>query len=230
MSSTKTDILIISDIHMGTPVSRSKVLREFLEASTFRKLILNGDIFDDLDFTRLSKDDWALFDYLRKLTARKNETEVVWIAGNHDVSAFTLSRIIGIRVRAEYMFEWNGKRCLAIHGHQFDRFLYANPITSLLASWVYLFIQLIDSRQQRFSRWVKKMSKSWLRLAKEVAKGSSLYAKFLKRADYVFCGHTHREDHTDEYGSEYWNSGCWTDIPSTYITLDEHGVSSHHVN
>lgn len=230
MNGTITDILIISDIHLGTPVSRSKTLRKFLEASTFKKLILNGDIFDDLDFNRLSKDDWALFDYLRKLTEQNGAREIIWIAGNHDVSALALSRIIGIRVRAEYVFQWNGKRCLAVHGHQFDRFLYANPIISTIASWVYLLIQLVDSRQQRFSRWVKRMSKSWLRLSKEVAKGGSWYGKYLKRAHYVFCGHTHREDHTTEYGVEYWNSGCWTDIPSTYITLDERGVQSHHVN
>lgn len=230
MSGTVTEILIVSDIHLGTPVSRSGVLYEFLKVSTFKKLILNGDIFDDLDFSRLSKDDWALFEYLRKRTNQKDGTEVVWIAGNHDVSAHTLSRIIGIRVCTEHIFEWNGKKCLAIHGHQFDRFLYANPITSFIATWVYLLIQLLDSRQQRFSRWVKRMSKSWLRLSKKVAKGSSWYGKYLKQAEYVFCGHTHREDHTMEYGVKYWNSGCWTDIPSTYITMNKKGVQSHHVN
>lgn len=210
MTGAKTDILIVSDIHLGTPVSRSRRLLAFLKESTCNTLILNGDIFDDLNFNRLSQDDWALFDYLRELTAT-GRPHVVWIAGNHDVSPGVLSRVIGIRVLNEYVFKWNGKRCLAIHGHQFDRFLYNNPVIGTVASWVYLFIQLIDSRQQRFSRWVKKMSKSWLRLAKEVAKGSSLYGKLLKRADYVFCGHTHREDHTNEYGPEYWNSGCWTD-------------------
>lgn len=226
----KTDILIISDIHLGTPVSRSRVLLEFLESATFNKLILNGDIFDDLDFNRLSMDDWALFEYLRKLTNTKEDSEVVWIAGNHDVSARVLSRIIGIKVLSEYVFLWKGKRCLAIHGHQFDRFMNKNPVIGAVAGWIYLLIQELDSRKQRFSRWIKRKSKSWLRLSKEVAQGSSAYGKFLKRAEYVFCGHTHQDYKTDAYGVHYLNSGCWTDIPSTYLTLDENGAQAHHVN
>ena len=223
-----TDILIISDIHLGTPVSRSKALFKFLKESTFNKLILNGDIFDDLDFNRLSPDNWVLFEYLRKLTNTKEDPEVVWIAGNHDVSAYTLSRVIGIPVHSEYVFQWNGKRCLAIHGHQFDRFLSNNPVLGAIAGWVYLLIQQLDNKRQRFSRWIKRMSKSWLRLSKQVAQGSSWYGKMLKRVDYVFCGHTHQDYRTSAHGVEYLNSGCWTHIPSTYITLDEGGAKAHH--
>jgi UDP-2,3-diacylglucosamine pyrophosphatase LpxH len=125
------------------------------------------------------------------------------------------------------MFRVNGKRCLAIHGHQFDRFLKQNIIISAVASSLYLFVQRIDTKNLRVSRFIKRMSKSWLRLSKKVAQGATWYGKFLKRADVVLCGHTHREMHEVVNGVDYWNSGCWTDIPSAYITITDGNLELH---
>ncbi|MEK7512876.1 MAG: metallophosphoesterase [Patescibacteria group bacterium] len=224
------DILIVSDIHLGSSVCRSRELLRTLKGLVFRTLILNGDIFDDLNLTRLSEHDWKLFGHLRDLSAPGSGTEVVWIAGNHDVSARMLQRIVGFAVKGEYLFEWQGTRCLVIHGHQFDRFLNKNIIISTIASTMYLVIQHFDSKDQRVSRWVKRMSKAWLRLSTKVANGATWYGKHLKRADVVFCGHTHLELHGTFNGLDYWNSNCWTDIPSSYITIDsEAGIKLHRV-
>jgi len=53
----KTHTLIISDFHLGSKVSRSKEAAELLNNLHFKKLILLGDIFEDLNFNRLSDDD-----------------------------------------------------------------------------------------------------------------------------------------------------------------------------
>lgn len=227
---TRTDILIISDIHLGSPVCRSKALLHFLKSAHFRTLILNGDIFDDLNFNRLSHNDWELLAYLRDLSKPNHRTSVIWIAGNHDGAAATLSRLIGVPVLSEYVFYWNGKKCLAIHGHQFDRFLSQNFIISSVASAIYLAIQRIDGQGQHIARLVKRFSKSWLRVSTKVMKGAVRYNLVFKRAAYVFCGHTHKEHAEFMRGVEYRNSGCWTDIPSAYITLDEAGATVHTVS
>lgn len=221
------DTLILSDVHLGSPVCRSRALLHLLIRTRFRKLVLNGDIFDDLDFTRLSKDDWALLSHLRELSNPGDPREVIWIAGNHDGPARMLGRLIGVPVVNEYQFRVNGKRCLVIHGHQFDRFLKENIVISAIASSLYLFVQRIDTKNLRLSRFIKRMSKSWLRLSKKVAQGATWYGKFLKRAEVVFCGHTHREMHETVNGVDYWNSGCWTDIPSAYITITDGAIELH---
>ncbi len=226
-SSRHTDTLIVSDIHLGSPVCRSRGLLAFLKTITFRTLILNGDIFDDLNFRRLSEDDWALLSHLRDLSNHGGRTQVIWIAGNHDGAAATLSRLIGVPVLNEYVFYWNGTKCLAIHGHQFDRFLTKNFVISTIASWIYLLIQRLDGQEQHLARLVKRYSKSWLRVSEKVMRGAVRYNLVFKRAAYVFCGHTHKEHAATVRGVKYLNSGCWTDIPSAYITLDSEGAKLH---
>ncbi len=215
--------LIISDIHLGSSVSRARDLLKVLKKETYKTLILNGDIFDDLDFTRLHHDHWELLSKLRELSNPELDTQVVWIAGNHDGAALVLSHLIGTPVQSEYLFEWNGKKCLAIHGHQFDNFITKNPILSSIGSWIYLGIQKIDTERQFMSRYLKRASKSWLRVSEKVARGAVRYAKS-KGAEIVFCGHTHKQLKDVILGIEYYNSGCWTDIPSSYISIDSKSI------
>jgi UDP-2,3-diacylglucosamine pyrophosphatase LpxH len=221
-----TNTLIISDIHLGSSVSRSKELLHRLKSLTFERLILNGDIFDDLNFTRLHHDDWALLTYLRELSNPEKKVELIWVVGNHDGPANTLSHLIGVPVRDEYAFEWYGKQCLVIHGHQFDRFLNKNIVISAVASTIYSLIQHIDTKQQFMSRFLKRASKSWLRISKKVAHGAVRHAE-TENKDVVFCGHTHREMELKIGRVEYYNSGCWTDIPSAYITLKDGEIVIH---
>jgi UDP-2,3-diacylglucosamine pyrophosphatase LpxH len=223
------DIVIISDVHLGSRPCRSKQLLHCLKNIQFKKLILNGDIFDDLNFKRLDHDDWAFLSYVRELSNPKHPEEVIWIAGNHDGAANILSRLIGVEVLKEYRFDWRGKKCLALHGHQYDRYMVRNPYISMIAAKVYLFIQSIDSERQLFSRFMKRASKAWLRNSERVAVGAASHG-YRDHVDVVFCGHTHR-DLAEKLGKvEYYNSGCWTDIPSSYITLGDEGIRVNYEN
>mgnify|MGYP001080862830 CR=1 FL=1 len=51
------DCLIVSDLHLGSQVCQASLLEDFLEwaVENTRELVINGDIFDDLNFKRLSK-------------------------------------------------------------------------------------------------------------------------------------------------------------------------------
>jgi UDP-2,3-diacylglucosamine pyrophosphatase LpxH len=192
---------------------------------TFNRLILLGDIFDNLNFARLKKEHWGLLSVVRKLSNPKRKIKVIWVEGNHDDGlAEIMSHLIGIEVFKEYSWRLNGKKFLAIHGHQFDRFLNENVVISNVASFIYDRIQRWGSEKQTVARFLKNKSKGWLRLAKKVADGAVEYGKH-KKADVVICGHTHKADKYEypEKNLMYYNSGCWTDIPSSYILIYENG-------
>jgi UDP-2,3-diacylglucosamine pyrophosphatase LpxH len=219
ISEQLVDTLIMSDIHLGSDVSRSKDALEMLKQFEFSRLILNGDVFEDLNFKRLTKMDWKFLSYIRKLSGHKHDVEVVWVAGNHDGIAEILSHLLGLAVYDEYIWEFEGEKYLAIHGHQFDRFLNENVVISAIACGFYKLFQRIDSDEQRLSRWMKRRSKTWLRVSEKIANDAIAYAK-TKRAKYIFCGHTHQAMERTIDGITYVNSGCWTDVPSQFITID----------
>jgi UDP-2,3-diacylglucosamine pyrophosphatase LpxH len=212
------DTMIISDIHLGSDVSRSRDALKMLKMYEFKRLVLNGDVFEDLNFKRLRKDDWKFLSYIRKLSNPKRGVEVVWVAGNHDGIAQILTHLLGIPVFDEYIWEFEGERYLAIHGHQFDKFLNENIVISAIACGFYKFFQKIDSENQRVSRWMKRRSKTWLRVSEKIAADAIDYAR-TKNANVVFCGHTHQAIEQTDGVIRYYNSGCWTDRPANYITV-----------
>jgi len=217
-----THTIIISDLHLGSSVSQPAKVLKMLRGHSFRKLILLGDIFDSLDFRNLSQEAADLINFIGEISKEK---KVRWIEGNHD---FGLSRIFGPLMGAKvykekYDWEYEGKKYLAIHGHQFDRFLVDNAIISSLATGLYNFIQRIDFEDKKISHFLKKTSKGWLRLSEKVSDSAILYGKE-RRADYVFCGHTHKAMHKIVNSINYYNGGCWTDTPCAYITVDGENI------
>ncbi|MEA2006724.1 MAG: UDP-2,3-diacylglucosamine diphosphatase [Patescibacteria group bacterium] len=214
----KTNTIIISDVHLGTSVSRAKKLLEIMQKWRVKRLILLGDIFDDLNFGNLIKEHWDLLAHFRRISTK---TEVVWVEGNHDKGlSKVMSAFLNIKVYKVYTWKYRKQKYLAIHGHQFDRFLKENLLISLFSSYIYLGIQKIDFKDRRISRAIKKKSKGWLRLSQKVAKSAAWYGR-LRGAKYVFCGHTHLSTKKRFGNIIYYNSGCWTDIPSTFITIDK---------
>lgn len=221
-SEYRTDTIIISDLHLGSEVARSRELADWLRAAQPRRLILNGDVFDDLNFKRLSKHDWKLLSLIRKMSHPKRGCEIVWVAGNHDGVAEMLSHLLGVEVVDEYRWQHKGMQCLAIHGHQFDDFICRRVIITAMATKAYLWMQRWGGPEQRLSRWAKRSTKTWLRISDTIANRAIAYAR-LSGADVVFCGHTHIPMHITTDGVQYFNSGCWTDVPATAIVTDTDG-------
>ncbi|MFH0951067.1 MAG: metallophosphoesterase [bacterium] len=212
----KVDTLIVSDIHLGFHFSRAQDVLEVLKKFDFDQLILNGDIFDDLNFNRLSAEHWEVLSYLRQLSQSKN---VIWIVGNHDGRSETLSHLLGIEFTNRFIWWSHGKKFIAIHGHQFDRFMHEDFILSSIAEFFYFkIIRRLESRARGFSRWIRRTNRSWQRNSEEVAKGAIRYAR-LRRAQFVFCGHTHMPWHKQSKKVQYFNSGCWIEYPAHYITI-----------
>jgi len=220
----KTHTLIVSDFHLGSRVSRSVAIKDLLDHFEFKKLILLGDIFESLNFNELTKNDWELLTLLTTLASKK---KVRWVLGNHDKGLTKLFALLtNIKIYKQYKWKYRNIKYLAIHGHQFDNFLVNKVVLSTVINQLYNFIQLIDFTDRRISRFIKRSSKGWLRISKKVASRAIIYAR-LQRVSVVFCGHTHKAMKMRRGKIKYYNSGCWTDTPSTYITLSGQKVEIH---
>src|SRR5512135_3735911 len=98
------DTVIISDTHLGSEMSRARDALDLLRSLKFMRLILLGDIFSDLNFSRLTRDHWKFLSYIRKLSNPKRKIEVVWVEGNHDHGlSDVMSHLVGVPVYQRYV-------------------------------------------------------------------------------------------------------------------------------
>jgi len=218
------DTIILSDLHLGSEVSRARAALRMLKSASFNRLILLGDIFSDLNFGRLKKDHWKFLSYIRKLSNPRREVEVVWVEGNHDHGlSQVMSHLVAIRVYQEYAWEFDGIRHLAIHGHQFDRFLICNLVLSRFLSGLHLGMQKVSFGKKRMIGFLERFDTAWLRLSAKVAAGAIAHGRS-NDAGRVFCGHTHEALTEMRDGVEYFNTGSWTQENATYVAIDHQGV------
>ncbi|MFY9647453.1 MAG: metallophosphoesterase [Terriglobales bacterium] len=224
------DTLILSDLHLGADMSRAREALRVLREHQYRRLILLGDIFADLNFGRLKKEHWKFLGYIRKLSNPKRKVEVVWVEGNHDHGlAPIMSHLVGVRVFQEYRWEYRGVRHIAVHGHQFDGFVLSNVrVSYLIGTLLYMQLQKWDSKNKTLTRFLDRLNTRWLRLSPKVADGALAHARH-HHADRIFCGHTHAALHKrdEAHGIDYFNCGAWIDAHPTYITVGEEGVQIH---
>ncbi len=219
------DAIIISDLHLGAANCQAKLLSHFLKEISegslkTKKLILNGDVFDSIDFRRLSKHHWKVLSLLRKLAA---DLQVFWITGNHDGSAEFLSHLLGIFVLEDFKFESGKELILVLHGHQFDQFIDAHPWLTWWGDLGYWLLQKFD-RSHKLARLAKKNSKTFLRCEGQVRE-KALQRAVEEGCSVVCCGHVHLpwSFHGDK--ASYFNSGSWTELPCTYLTVHEGTIS-----
>jgi UDP-2,3-diacylglucosamine pyrophosphatase LpxH len=219
------DIVILSDLHLGSDVSRASEALDLLRSISFRRLILLGDIFCDLNFRRLNKEHWQFLSFIRKLSNPKRNVQVIWVEGNHDYGLTNvMSHLVGVPVYQEYVWESQDGRNIAIHGHQFDNFIIKNHIfMNGLASQLYLFIQKLSSKGKLVARLLDRLNTCWQRLTPKVAEGALSYAR-AHGAKRIFCGHSHEAVAIMRNGVSYYNTGSWANRRCTYVTISEQEV------
>jgi UDP-2,3-diacylglucosamine pyrophosphatase LpxH len=221
------DAIILSDVHLGSHNCEASLLCDLLEdiregRLLTSRLILNGDVFDSFDFRRLNKTHWRVLSLLRKLS---DTIEITWICGNHDGSAEIISHLLGVQVRDEYTLESGDERVLLLHGHIFDEFLDAHPILTWVGDMIYYALQKMD-RTHYFAKMAKHGSKTFLRCAQKIEDGAVAHA-LRTHCTAVCCGHTHLALSKENSGIRYFNSGCWTELPCTYLTVAKGEIRLH---
>lgn len=224
------DAVILSDLHLGSDNCEAKALVELLESIRggelpTQRLILNGDVFDSIDFRRLRKNHWKVLSTLRKMS---DELEIVWVNGNHDGPSEIVSHLLGVLCRDECAFESGGKIVLCLHGHRFDEFIESYPVATWVADRLYRVLQKLDT-SHTFAKFAKKSSKTFLRCARVIEDRAIAYAEW-RGADVVCCGHSHLAAARTDGPVPYFNSGCWTEKPCHYLTVTAGRVELHPVH
>jgi UDP-2,3-diacylglucosamine pyrophosphatase LpxH len=216
------DTVILSDLHLGYRFTRAVELLVLLKSVKFRRLIINGDVFDDINMKRLNRHHWRVLSSLRQLTDQQSGIEVIWIRGNHDGYSDLISQLLGIRFLEEYTFQWNQKKVLVIHGDVFDSYVSRFKYIGMIATGIYQTCLLMDPDNRRIGRWLKRNSRSFIRNTRRVKHAALTYAR-RKGADIAICGHTHHAEETRENDLLYINTGSWMDAPAHFvgITRDE---------
>jgi len=223
------DAVVISDLHLGSDNCQAKEAAAFLQSILegeirTRRLVINGDVFDSIDFRRLKKTHWKVLSQIRHLS---DKIEVVWIVGNHDGSAEIISHLLGVQVVEEYVLRSAARDILIIHGHQYDEFINEHPVLTALADGAYWLLQKLD-RTHYIARLAKRRSKTFVRCSNKIEQGARRRAAE-RGCGVVLCGHTHHAQAIladANNGVAYYNSGCWTERPSTYLTIRDGEVNS----
>jgi UDP-2,3-diacylglucosamine pyrophosphatase LpxH len=207
-------LVAISDLHLGSVLCQAEKLCSFLEELNTEELVLNGDVFDDLNFSRLTKTHWRVLSLLRK---HSKNIKITWVVGNHDGPVEVMSHILGVSAVERYLVKCEIANAIShltfIHGHQFDEFISKNPFLTWAADGVY---QVTARFKPSWARYLKKTSKTFLRNADKVREGAIEYAN----TDIVVCGHTHHAvvEHN------YVNLGCWTEEPCTFLKVTDKDI------
>ncbi len=227
--------IFISDLHLGNKNSKTELLLDFLKVNTCDFLYLVGDVIDIWALS--SKWYWTVNQntVVQKILrmARKG-TKVFYILGNHDeffrswmdgMKSFSFGDIeisdSAIHITAE------GKKCLVLHGDQFD-----GAIRSM--GWLYWLgdkaYGLALSLNTLFN-WIGKMFgfKYWslsaylkLKVKKAIQHVNNFEHILVTRAremkvDAVICGHIHTPAIRDLNGTLYINDGDWLESCSAVV-------------
>jgi UDP-2,3-diacylglucosamine pyrophosphatase LpxH len=216
------DTVIVSDVHLGSSLSLTREFLECLQSLNFKRLILNGDMFDDLNFDRLKRDHWEVLSYLRKLSNPKHGVEVVWVIGNHDPKlSLLLGHLVGFEVRDRFEWQAGDLRCVALHGHQFDPSFHLMGFIFPFISRLFQHVLRINVLNGWIVRRLDSITANMQGLSNNVAAGAILWAR-QHSYDVICCGHTHKSLANTGSGISYYNSGSWVKESGsgTYIAFE----------
>ena len=227
MSRRKVDIVIISDVHLGTYGCRAAELARYLKSIQPGTLILNGDIIDIWQFKKRywPKAHMQVLKEIMKIIAR--EVPVYYLTGNHDelLRKFSDFRLANFHLQDKLVLEINGKQAWFFHGDVFDASMkHAKWLAKLggvgydllirintLINWV---LVRFGREKMSFSRKVKsgvKSAISYIADFEQIAADLAIENNY----DYVVCGHIHqpqmREVKTEKGKVTYLNSGDWVE-------------------
>lgn len=216
----KIHTLIVSDFHFKKKWrflfwlegSNPKALLKILQRYDFERLIINGDIFHDLDDVSLDEDETRAVAFLQEYNSSGSAVELIVMQGNHDPVGD--DHPLQQNIRTEYNFNHHGKSYIATHGDIFDDSL-DNKLGMLAVDWAEWFARLVGIYmfiKNHFNLGI------WDKIHVTVAQKALLYA-VQKNADYIFIGHTHKAGRFVEGCSTCINSGCLNDWHPTAVII-----------
>ncbi len=150
-----SELVALSDLHLGTRHCRGEALLDQLERLDTRRLVLCGDVIDFTDpGPRWPALHTAILTTLLELA--RDGTRVDFLCGNHDgvLRAFLPTRLGDIHLADQLQLEVGGERILFLHGDQVDRHCHTHPVLRRLGATFY------DSLMYG-THWVNALSSLW---------------------------------------------------------------------
>ena len=223
----KLEVVVISDVHLGTYGCHAKHLVNYLNSIQPKILVLNGDIIDMWQFSKRYFPKSHLKVIKKIMDFAANGTEVVYITGNHDemLRKFSGTTIGNISIVDKKVLKLNGKKTWIFHGDVFDISIQNAKWLAKLGGYGYdlliLLNRLVNWTLEKFgkerfslSRRIKNSVKSAIKYINNFEKTVSDLA-IENSYDYVICGHIHQpkiETITTNKGqTTYLNSGDWVE-------------------
>ncbi|HLT75314.1 MAG TPA: UDP-2,3-diacylglucosamine diphosphatase [Ohtaekwangia sp.] len=232
------DIVIISDVHLGTYGCHAEELLRYLKSIRPKRVILNGDIIDMWQF---SKRYWPVLhmQVVKHFTSLLTKNvRITYLTGNHDemLRKFSGFKLGTLKIDNKEVLKINGKRAWIFHGDVFDvtmkysRWLaklgaFGYDSLILLNSFVNSCLVYLGREKISLSRRVKDSVKTAIKFIDDFEKTAADIA-IDNGYDYVICGHIHRPEirvvTTPKGQVTYLNSGDWVE---NLTALEFDGVS-----
>ncbi|TNE52628.1 MAG: UDP-2,3-diacylglucosamine diphosphatase [Bacteroidetes bacterium] len=224
----KPDIVILSDIHLGTYGCHAEELHNYLKTIEPRTLILNGDIFDIWQFKKsyFPKEHFEVVRRIIKMAV--NGTKVYYLTGNHDdmLRKFGELSMGLVHLRNKLIFQIDGKKHWVFHGDVFDASVQRARWLARLGSTGYDLLIRCNRLINRSRRLFGFAPVSFAARIKKSVKGAVKYISDFEDTaiqlaaeqeyDYVICGHIHRPQIREVTAGNgrtitYMNSGDWVE-------------------
>jgi len=223
----KIEILVLSDVHLGTYGCHARELLRYLKSINPKTIILNGDIIDIWQFSKRywPKSHMKVVKQLMNWVSKGKKT--YYITGNHDEM---LRRFAGLKMGSfcivnKLVLNLNDNRKAWIfHGDVFDVTMQHSKWlaklgaigydTLILLNWFVNFIsvKLFQRGKLSLSKRIKNSVKSAVKFINNFEQTSAEIG-ISNKYDYVVCGHIHqpeiREISNEEGSIIYLNSGDW---------------------
>ena len=219
------DIVVLSDVHLGTVGCHALELLQYLNSINPNTIILNGDFIDVWNFRKYYWPESHMMVLQTLLTMMTNGADVYYLTGNHDevlrkVSSLQLGPLM---IRDKLVLELNGEKVWIFHGDVFDISIKHSKWIAKIGAQGYDLLILLN----RLINWVSiKMGKGKVSISKKIKESVKKAVQFIDNFentaielaidqgyDYVICGHIHQpkiRGHENEKGSViYMNSGDW---------------------
>ncbi len=224
----KIDVLILSDVHLGTFGCRAKELLSYLKTVDPKVLVLNGDIIDIWQFNKryFPKSHMKVVRYLSSMLSKGKK--VYYITGNHDemLRKFQGFQLGGFEIVNKLVLDLNDKKAWIFHGDVFDVTMKNSKWLAKLGGWGYDLLIMINT----LVNWTSNlMGKGRISLSKKIKNSVKQAVSFINdfeqtaaeiamdnNFDYVVCGHIHHPEMKTLQNKEgksvvYLNSGDWVE-------------------
>ena len=228
--------ILISDIHLGSPLLKVDLLVDFLKQllkkKSLKEIIINGDFIDNSNFCWPDR-HWQVIDLLDQI--QQAGVDIKYIVGNHDrlithsrnLAESILDRLFNYLTCNNYSWVYKNQLFFATHGDSWDpnyylRNTYSKPMFRIIKR-TYNWLCRVNPE---LARTVPYKLKSIAASINEVA--NSVYEKSLEYAlannSHVFTGHTHQPMLVKCNNYIIGNDGSWTNETPTFI-----GIIDNHV-